>query len=224
MISISYESFENLDEIKKQSILNAGFSVFAEYGYTKASVEDIVKLAGISKGSLFYYFKSKQNFFNYLYEYSISFMEKAISTPQPDGEPSYMIYNDFFERLNAIQLIKMKASTEYPQMGNFLRKIVFDTSSVAQKALSTMILKYSGDKLRDIFKGIDYSKFKEGIDPMMVIQLLIWCSEGCISQIQQEDKASLGSNHFAPDFEKVTALYYKYVDLLRKNFYKDEFV
>lgn len=223
MIIISFDSFENLDEGKKQSIINAGFYVFSEYGYAKASVEDIVKLAGISKGSLFYYFKSKQNFFNYLYEYCTRVMERIINNPGPDGKPSYMIYTDFFERLNAIQLLKMKASLEYPQMGSFMKKIVFDTSTTAQQAINNIIRKYSAERISEFLNGLDYSKFKEDVDPMMVLQLLIWCSEGCLTRIQQEEMAVSGLGA-VPDFEKVVKLYYQYVDLFRKYFYKEEYV
>ncbi len=46
--------FENLSEEKKSRILNAAFEVFGKYGYHKASINDIAKLACISKASLFY--------------------------------------------------------------------------------------------------------------------------------------------------------------------------
>lgn len=224
MITIRYESFENLDEEKKQKIINAGFSIFAEYGYTKASVEDIVKLAGISKGSLFYYFKSKQNFFNYLYEYCIKIMLKTINSPGPDSMPAYMKYTDFFDRLNAIHLLKMEANSQYPQMAGFIKKIVFDSSAVAQQAISNMLGQYSADSISKFFSGLELSKFKDGIDPRMVMQLLIWCSEGCLNQIQLQNKSVKGKTQSTEDFEKATELYFKYVDLFRKNFYKDEYL
>ena len=138
VILIPYESFENLEEKKKLSIINAGFTVFAEYGYTKASVDEIVRTAGISKGSLFYYFESKQNFLIYLYEYCGKLMEKIVDSPGSDGSPSYMAYTDFFERLYAIQVLKMKATADYPHMSNFLKKIVFDTSTVVQEAMTNI--------------------------------------------------------------------------------------
>ena len=82
-----YESFENLNESKKQTILNAGFRIFGEYGYDKASIEAIVREAGISKGSLFYYFGSKKNFFLYLYEYSATIMKQLVDIPGDGGIP-----------------------------------------------------------------------------------------------------------------------------------------
>lgn len=224
MISISYESFENLDEKKKQKIINAGFSVFAKYGYAKASVDEIVKLAGISKGSLFYYFQNKQNFFNYLYDYSMNIMHNAINSPDLNGKPSYLKYTDFFERLNAIQLMKMKANLAHPQMGAFIKKMIFDSSSVAQDAMKNMITKYQDSSIKEFLTGLDLSKFKNGIDPLMVIQLIIWCSEGCVNQVQTQHQASMDLDQAEADFEQVVRLYYRYVELFRKNFYKDEYV
>jgi len=224
MISIGYDSFENLDEKKKQKIINAGFSVFAKYGYTKASVDEIVKLAGISKGSLFYYFKNKQNFFNYLYDYCINIMQNTINSPDQEGKPSYLKYTDFFERLSAIQLIKMKANLTHPQMGAFIKKMIFDSSSVAQDAIKNMIAKYQDSSIKEFLTGLDLSKFKDGIDPIMVIQLIIWCSEGCINQVQMQHKTATGPEQAEADFEQVVRLYYQYVELFRKNFYKDEYV
>jgi len=224
VIFISYESFENLDENKKARIINAGFSVFAEHGYDKASVDDIVKLAGISKGSLFYYFKSKHNFFNYLIDCCLKITEKTINVPDSEGKASYLKYTDFFERINAIHLLKMKTNLEYPQMAAFMKKVIFDSSAVAQEAIKNIIQNYSGDRIKEFFAGLDLAKFKDGIDPMMVIQLLVWCSEGCVNQILMQHKMAGGFGQSEPDFEQVIALYYKYVDLFRKNFYKEEFL
>ena len=213
-----------MDEKKKLNIINAGFTVFAEYGYTKASVEDIVKLAGISKGSLFYYFESKKNFFIYLYEYCGQQLEKIVDSPGSDGVPTYMAYTDFFERLNAIQLLKMKATSDYPQMTNFMKKIVFDTSVIVQEEITKINERYTKERAMAFFQGLDYSKFKEGIEPMMIIQLLTWCSEGCINQLMLEEKMKPDSKKSTPDFDKVFELYMKYVQMFRNNFYKPEYL
>ena len=49
-----YESFENLPEDKKKRIIEASIEEFAKKGYEKASTNNIVKTAGISKGILFH--------------------------------------------------------------------------------------------------------------------------------------------------------------------------
>jgi AcrR family transcriptional regulator len=187
-------------------------------------MEEIVKTAGISKGSLFYYFESKKNFFIYLYEHCGKQFEKIVDNPGPDGVPAYMAYTDFFERLNAIQLLKMKATSQYPQMTGFLKKIIFDTSSIAQEVITDINNRYSRERAMIFFRGLDYYKFKEGIEPMMVIQLLTWCSEGCASQGLLEEQVKPAAERTAPDFNKIVELYMKYVRMFHNNFYKEEYL
>jgi AcrR family transcriptional regulator len=43
----------------KNKILNTALNLFSKHGYEKIRVEDIAKYAGISKGTFYYYFSSK---------------------------------------------------------------------------------------------------------------------------------------------------------------------
>lgn len=224
MFPIQYDSFENLEESKKINIINAGFLAFAEYGYAKASVEEIVKKAGISKGSLFYYFGTKKNFLAYLYQHTATLLEQVVDNPGPEGTPTYLVYTDFFERLEAIQDLKMQANILYPHMTNFAKKIVLDTSPEAQELISSFNQKYTQERMMSFFQGLDYYKFKEGIEPMMVIQLLTWCSEGCVNQAIMESRLRPSTSEQGTDFTRIVALYKQYVAMFRNNFYKDEYL
>lgn len=224
MIFIIYESFEKLDDKKKISIINAGFQIFGEFGYNKASVDAIIEKANISKGSLFYYFESKKNYYLYLYDYCGQQMEKLVDDPDLSGKPSYMKYTDFFERLNAIQLLKRKHAADYPYMYSFMKKAVYETSSSVKTEISNINNRYVKERGMSFFQNIDYYKFKDGIDPMMIIQLLTWCSEGCANQVILKNRldADLSSKH--TDFSEITNLYDQYVELFRNNFYKEEYL
>jgi AcrR family transcriptional regulator len=59
MPKISKEAAEN----KKEKIIKYAFDVFAEKGYSQASMDDIVKASGISKGGIYNYFSSKEEIF-----------------------------------------------------------------------------------------------------------------------------------------------------------------
>lgn len=224
MIIIRYERFEKLEEGKKQSIINAGFKVFGEHGYTKSSMEEIVSAANISKGSIFYYFESKKNFYLYLYEYCGELIEKSIDVPGPDGTPEYMAYTDFFERLDAIELLKIKFSKNYPNINAFMKKIVFDTSPEIQGELTEINKRYARERAMAFFQGLDYHKFKDGIDPAMIVTLLVWCSEGCLNQVLLEERMKSSSSDSLPDFDKVVQMYHSYIQLFRNNFYKEEYL
>ena len=47
-------------DIRKNQILDAATSVFAQQGFEHARMDDIVQVSGLSKGTLYWYFKSKE--------------------------------------------------------------------------------------------------------------------------------------------------------------------
>lgn len=48
---------------KKQQILEAADTLLHKYGYSKTSLDDIAKEAGLGKGTIYYYFESKEEIF-----------------------------------------------------------------------------------------------------------------------------------------------------------------
>ena len=55
--------FENLEPERQEAILSAAADEFAANGYSGASLNRIIEAAGISKGSLYYYFDDKADLF-----------------------------------------------------------------------------------------------------------------------------------------------------------------
>jgi AcrR family transcriptional regulator len=60
------QTFFNLPQEKRQTIMNAAIEEFAEYGLENASTNRIVKNSGIAKGSFYQYFEDKQDVFMHL--------------------------------------------------------------------------------------------------------------------------------------------------------------
>ena len=54
---------ETLSERRRNSILNAARSVFSGQGYSVATVDDVAAAAGIAKGTLYLYFRSKEDIY-----------------------------------------------------------------------------------------------------------------------------------------------------------------
>ncbi len=53
----------NQAESKKQIILEIATRVFSKYGYSKTSLDEVAEEARIAKGTIYYYFKNKQELF-----------------------------------------------------------------------------------------------------------------------------------------------------------------
>lgn len=55
--------FDNLDPEKQEAILKAAGDEFAEKGFGAASINRIILMSGMSKGSVYYYFEDKADLF-----------------------------------------------------------------------------------------------------------------------------------------------------------------
>jgi len=82
-------------EEKQRQILGAAMSVFARYGYQRASIEQIAEAAGIAKGSLYQYFKNKEELFFMLFEFSAEqAMQAVIELEQNNDRHAVLIVED----------------------------------------------------------------------------------------------------------------------------------
>lgn len=72
------EQLEELKESRRISILNAALKVFSEKGYNGASISNIAEQAGISKGLLYTYFKSKEDLLDELLIYGLNKMNEYL--------------------------------------------------------------------------------------------------------------------------------------------------
>jgi AcrR family transcriptional regulator len=60
---MSEPKFQRRKEDRPQEITEAAFDAFAEKGYAATRVDDVAKRAGVSKGLLYLYFKTKEELF-----------------------------------------------------------------------------------------------------------------------------------------------------------------
>jgi AcrR family transcriptional regulator len=85
----------------KEEILKAALWCFNKKGYHKASVEEIAKKAGLTKGAIYYYFKSKKHLFIELLHHVFEEYNKKLakdiaygSIKDPVGKLKFLIKKD----------------------------------------------------------------------------------------------------------------------------------
>ncbi|GAB6189533.1 TetR/AcrR family transcriptional regulator [Marinitoga arctica] len=66
-------------------ILKAAFKVFSEEGYQKASMNKIKEVAGVSKGAIYHYFKSKEELYINVLDYFESEFNDALKSFEISG-------------------------------------------------------------------------------------------------------------------------------------------
>jgi AcrR family transcriptional regulator len=80
--------WRRLPEERPKQILEAALAVFAERGLAAARLDDIAKLAGLSKGTIYLYFPNKEELFREVVHTSvIAFIAKAEAFFETEKDP-----------------------------------------------------------------------------------------------------------------------------------------
>lgn len=108
------EKFFDLKKEKQDRMINAALKVFAENGFRRASTDEMVKEAGISKGLLFHYFTSKTGLYEFVYDYSVKYLILEMTSAVNDGERHY------FKLRQQIEKAKTEVMKHFPYMPLFL--------------------------------------------------------------------------------------------------------
>ncbi len=89
---------------KKQIIKEAARELFFRFGFTKTSLDDIARLCGIAKPTLYYYYSNKESIFNEIVqEEAMQFMdevERQIPAELPADEKLAHFFRTIYQRLN----------------------------------------------------------------------------------------------------------------------------
>ena len=205
------DHFQSLEQEKRERILNAGYQIFGRHGYRKAATADIAKAAGISKAMLFYYFTSKKEMYLDLMQESSDLLVDAIYM-NPES-----ISTDFFERLLEVSRIKIEALKKRPFLIQFLYSAFGETDSEVYDELKVYFS--AGDVMRNemMILNTDTEKFKEGIQPELVMELIMNCALGAFSV---QPTADYGAELIDQRMDRFQI----YLTLLKNNFYKEEYL
>lgn len=184
---------------------------FAQKGFDHASTNEIVKEADIAKGLLFHYFKNKQQLFLFAYDYGSELILNEFYKKFDLEEP------DFFARIRQMSKLKFEILQIYPEMFRFLEVAYLNPSNVVKDDLEQRKQQLMNNNLGKVFKGIDLSLFKEGLDIAKVIQIIMWTFEGL--GIDELKKAKLSANN-SIDYKKLSAEVDTYIEMFKQCFYK----
>jgi TetR/AcrR family transcriptional regulator len=203
--------FLSLDKEKRDRILNAALTEFAQRGYKQASTNQIVKDADISKGALFHYFKNKKDLYLVLYDHFVEMFLEQMDTQVDWSE------KDIFKRYKNIASIKIDLYYKYPEMFNFLNAVFTEDAREVQKEVERRIEEFGSQKYIEMMSDIDPTPFKEGVDVKKAIDIITWSLEGFAYKQQAKVK---GMKLEEIDLQEGLTELDDYLELLKQAFYK----
>lgn len=161
--------FKPSDLDKRDLIINAALKEFGANSFDKASTNNIVKNAGVSKGLLYHYFKSKKELYDYLTDFIYQTIGDEIREKCDFNE------GDFFKRIQNVAMIKINLTNRYPGLYDFGMKLIKDYSYEELLAKSK---EYNFELFQKIYyENIDVSLFKESVDVKVAMTIIQWTIE-----------------------------------------------
>ena len=205
--------FMNLEDEKRERIINAALGEFAQKGYKNASTNEIVNKANISKGLLFHYFNNKKGLFLFLLDYSKDIFVNEFY------EKFNMDETDIIKRFRQISILKIKLIRKYPDMYDFLLSSMTDDSAEIKYELDNVYKNIIDDFYQKLTTNLDTSVIKNGLDIKRVSEIIIWVMQGFANRELEKLKHNSDKK---PEYDIDAAMvdFDEYIELLKNAFYK----
>jgi TetR/AcrR family fatty acid metabolism transcriptional regulator len=150
---------------KRKLILDAAATIFAQTGYQKARVQDIAKLAGVADGTIYQYFKNKQEI---LFTLPIEETKELIDIQEehlngiknPDFKLDVLI-TDYLRFLDANKNYSSIVLFELRYNKNFYTTPAYE-----------LLRKFARTYYDVIKEGIETKHFRDSISPYIAMQMI----------------------------------------------------
>lgn len=110
--------FTKLPPAQQQAILRSARDEFAAHGFRDASLNLVIEAAGVSKGSMYYYFDGKGDLYAYVTRIEFEGLFAAVGPPPDLGQGDA---DEFWSGLEDYYLRLMTALAASPQLAALLR-------------------------------------------------------------------------------------------------------
>ncbi len=110
----------------KQAILDAAIALFSNNGFENTSIEELAKVAGVGKGTVYGYFQTKKEILHAFYEYELDQIYKELVRQADPDTP-------VLEQMLTVYMTEFRQVTKNKEFGRiFMRQAVFPDENDAQ--------------------------------------------------------------------------------------------
>lgn len=202
-VSFHKDTFNRISDEKRTRILEIATTEFANKGFDNANINDIAKIAGISVGSLYKYFDSKEDFFLTCIRFGQETLE-AVLTDALESKDDILVKAERIVRLiqrhsreNA-DLIRLYNEITSESNSALVKKLSRDLEIISAQAYTALVQKAQDDG--DIRSDVDPKLFAYFADSLfMMLQFSYSCE-----YYQERFKIYAGDDIFDRDEHVIT--------------------
>ncbi len=181
-----FSAFKSLSEEKQMKIIDGCIYEFSKYGYEKSSTNRIIKKVGISKGSLFNYFHSKEDLYFYILDYAVDIIEKKMFNKLN------VLPDDLFKRIYTIAELEYDIYVEQPALYNLFKKVL---TSDSKEIIGKIYERYSL-KSNNVFMILlgDFNTDNLKWEQKQVVNVIKWVLTGLNDELLSDLNSNVKQN------------------------------
>jgi len=152
---------------KRDKIIDSAKKLFTEYGFKRVSMDEIASYAGVAKGTIYLYFKSKNELFKFFVNEYMQNMEKIIENSAKES-------SSFFEQLHSglFAMLKYRKNTRF--INTMTREAEMIGTPVLLEHIHTMnkaVVSYIEKKLRCAIDRTEVQKCNTEIMAFLIFKM-----------------------------------------------------
>jgi TetR/AcrR family transcriptional regulator len=160
--------FNNLEDRKKERILDTAIDEFASHGFRQASVNRMVQKIGIAKGSIFQYFGNKEGLFHFIFDHAVGLVRLSLRQVKQETADA-----DFFERIRRSLLAGIRFIQSHPRVYRIYLKMIFQEDFPLRAEFLQQVHLFSAEYLRPFVEaGIAKGELRPGLNVDMTVFFL----------------------------------------------------
>ncbi len=158
---------------KRERILRAAVTVFAKSGFEGARVSEVAKGAGVADGTIYLYFKSKDELLVSLFEDRVerllAYMQEEL--PKLDGAPA---------RLRAIIALQLGLLEGERELAEVITIILRQSSRLMKEYAAPKFMAYLDAIARVVAEGQKAGDFRNDVQPHLVARATFGALDGIV--------------------------------------------
>lgn len=179
------ERKEREKEHRREEIIDAAQKIFFQKGLTVATMDEIAEAAELSKGTLYLYYKSKEDLYlavmlrgmDILYEMFINVLSESRTTIEAIANLGEAYYDFFKQHRNYYRMLHF---FENPQLHKQVSEEMLQSCAGHNQKVWLVVINV-------IQRGIDEGVIQHDIDPKEAAVILWASSNGLMRQMDRED-------------------------------------
>jgi TetR/AcrR family fatty acid metabolism transcriptional regulator len=150
---------------KRDAILRAAIDVFAEHGYFNAQVADVARAAGVAAGTVYLYFRSKDDLL-------ISIFERGMRDALAEGRAAVEALDDPCERLRLFARLHLARLGRDRNLAVVFQVELRQSTKFMERFSATLLRDYLGLLRSAIAEGQRNGSLRSDIKPTVAAKML----------------------------------------------------